>query len=48
MIPFTAVFRSWEKHFTVVQWNRRGVGATLSRNGRAGSEPCGWSSPHRA
>ena len=38
MIPFTAVFRSWEKHFTVVQWDRRGVGGTLSRHGRAGSD----------
>jgi pimeloyl-ACP methyl ester carboxylesterase len=37
MIPFTPVFRSWEKHFTIVQWDRRGVGKTLSRNGRAGS-----------
>ena len=38
MIPFTPVFQSWEKHFTVVQWERRGVGTTLSRNGRAGSD----------
>ncbi len=30
--------RSWEKHFTVVQWDRRGVGKTLRRNGRAGSD----------
>ena len=38
MIPFTPVFRSWEQYFTVVQWDRRGVGRTLSRNGRAGSD----------
>jgi pimeloyl-ACP methyl ester carboxylesterase len=38
MIPFTPVLRSWEKHFTVVQWDRRGVGGTLARNGRSGSE----------
>ena len=38
MIPFTPVFRSWEQYFTVVQWDRRGVGQTLSRNGRAGSD----------
>jgi pimeloyl-ACP methyl ester carboxylesterase len=38
MTPFTPVFRSWEKHFTVVQWDRRGVGGTLARNGRHGSE----------
>lgn len=38
MIPFTPVFQSWEKHFTVVQWDRRGVGKTLRRNGRAASD----------
>ena len=38
MIPFTPVFQSWEKHFTVVQWDRRGVGRTLSRHGRGGSD----------
>jgi pimeloyl-ACP methyl ester carboxylesterase len=38
MIPFAPVFQSWEEHFTVVQWDRRGVGKTLSRNGRAGSD----------
>ena len=26
--------RPWEKHFTVVQWDRRGTGRTLRRNGR--------------
>lgn len=34
---FTPLLRSWEKHFTVVQWDRRGVGRTLGRNGKAGS-----------
>jgi len=43
MIPFTPVFQSWEKHFTVVQWDRRGVGRTLSRHGRGGSELQLWS-----
>jgi pimeloyl-ACP methyl ester carboxylesterase len=33
MTPFTPVYRSWEKHFTVVQWDRRGAGKTLRRNG---------------
>ena len=33
MIPFTPVFREWEKYFTVVHWDRRGVGRTLRRNG---------------
>jgi pimeloyl-ACP methyl ester carboxylesterase len=34
MTPFTPVLRGWEKHFTVVQWDRRGVGRTLRRNGK--------------
>jgi pimeloyl-ACP methyl ester carboxylesterase len=34
---FTLPLRSWEKHFTVVQWDQRGVGKTLGRNGKAGS-----------
>jgi pimeloyl-ACP methyl ester carboxylesterase len=36
-MSFTPLFRAWEKHFTVVQWDRRGVGKTFGRNGRAGS-----------
>jgi pimeloyl-ACP methyl ester carboxylesterase len=28
-----AVFRPWLEHFTVVQWDQRGAGRTLSRNG---------------
>jgi pimeloyl-ACP methyl ester carboxylesterase len=35
-IPFTETFRSWEKHFTVVQWDQRGAGRTFGRNGKAG------------
>jgi pimeloyl-ACP methyl ester carboxylesterase len=34
---FTLPMRPWEKYFTVVQWDRRGVGKTLGRNGKAGS-----------
>lgn len=30
------LLRGWEKHFTLVQWDRRGVGKTLGRNGKAG------------
>ncbi len=38
MTPFTPVLRSWERHFTVVQWDRRGAGKTLARNGKADSD----------
>src|SRR5262249_42939091 len=32
--PWTfALFAPWEKHFTVVQWDQRGAGRTLKRNG---------------
>jgi pimeloyl-ACP methyl ester carboxylesterase len=34
---FTLPLRSWEKHFTVVQWDHRGTGKTLRRNGKPGS-----------
>ena len=34
---FTPHLRSWEKHFTVVQWDQRGCGKTLARTGRNGS-----------
>src|SRR3954452_576348 len=30
---FTPVMREWERHFTVVHWDRRGAGRTLRRNG---------------
>jgi pimeloyl-ACP methyl ester carboxylesterase len=38
MTPFTPVLRTWERHFTVVQWDRRGAGRTLAKNGRADSD----------
>lgn len=35
-MAFTPVFQPWEKHFTVVQWDRRGVGKTFGCNRRKG------------
>jgi pimeloyl-ACP methyl ester carboxylesterase len=37
-VPFTPLFKSWEKAFTVVLWERRGVGKTYASNG---PEPVG-------
>jgi pimeloyl-ACP methyl ester carboxylesterase len=34
---FTLPLRSWERDFTVVQWDHRGVGKTLGRTGKARS-----------
>src|SRR5262249_13218958 len=36
-VPFATLFRDWEKHFTIVQWDRRGVGKTYGKNGEVGS-----------
>lgn len=36
-MSFAPFFQTWERHFTVVQWDRRGVGKTFGRNGRTGS-----------
>jgi pimeloyl-ACP methyl ester carboxylesterase len=36
---FTLPLRPWEQRFTVVQWDHRGAGKTLGRNGKAGSGP---------
>jgi pimeloyl-ACP methyl ester carboxylesterase len=36
MGPFTQLFRPWEKHFTVVQWDQRGSGKTYGRHGTSG------------
>jgi len=31
------LLRPWEKYFTIVQWDQRGAGKTMGRNGKAGS-----------
>ena len=36
-VSFTPFFRSWEEKFTVVQWDRRGVGKTYGQHGRKGA-----------
>lgn len=33
MVPFAEIYRSWEKYFTVVQWDQRGAGKTFGRYG---------------
>lgn len=36
LVPLQALFRPWEKYFTIVQWDQRGAGRTLEANGTAG------------
>ena len=38
MEPFTPTLRAWERHFTVVLWDRRDVGRTRGRNGKKGND----------
>ena len=39
MVGLTALFRPWEKYFTVVQWDQRGDGKTYGRNGGPAEAP---------
>jgi pimeloyl-ACP methyl ester carboxylesterase len=36
---FSPLLRSWEQHFTLIQWDQRGAGKTLRKNGKQGSGP---------
>ncbi|GHO51843.1 alpha/beta fold hydrolase [Ktedonobacter robiniae] len=36
---FAPLLRSWEKYFTLVQWDQRGAGKTFHKNGKAGTGP---------
>ncbi len=39
MLGLTPIFRSWERYFTVVQWDQRGTGKTYGRNGGRAEAP---------
>lgn len=34
---FAPLLRSWEKYFTIVQWDQRGAGKTLRKTGKSGT-----------
>lgn len=36
---FSPLIRSWERHFTIVQWDQRGAGKTYSRHIKSGVGP---------
>jgi pimeloyl-ACP methyl ester carboxylesterase len=38
LLPFTRLFQPWENKFTVVQWDQRGAGRTLTASGDAIAE----------
>ncbi|MET3194138.1 alpha/beta fold hydrolase [Bacillus sp. OAE603] len=33
---FTPLLKTWEQHFTIVQWEQRGAGKTFKKNGKEG------------
>jgi len=37
--PFAPLYAAWEQHFTVVQWDQPGAGATQGKNGDATTGP---------
>jgi pimeloyl-ACP methyl ester carboxylesterase len=37
--PLAPLYASWERHFTVVQWDQSGAGATQGKNGDAATGP---------
>jgi pimeloyl-ACP methyl ester carboxylesterase len=39
LMAYTPLFHTWEKYFTVVQWDQRGDGRTYGQNGQSGSQP---------
>src|SRR5262249_30875588 len=41
MRAFAPHFRTWEQRFTLAQWDRRGIGKTMIRHGKKGSQT--WS-----
>lgn len=39
---FASLLRPWEKYFTIVQWDQRGTGKTLRKNGAPKAGELTW------